>query len=185
MREGLDARTRLTDGNETFRKTTDPTILSRLTESHEPFCAILTCSDARVDPSKVFSLSLGDAFVVRTAGNTVCDPSVIGSLEYAVKCLPVKALVVLGHSDCGVIKASFECQEPGNLDVVLREIECARSKLSGDQANEADAVATCNVRVQMRKLEDISPVIRKAVSQGTLEIIGAVLDLRTGTVRFV
>ena len=185
MREALDPRTRLTDGNETFRKTIDPAILSRLTESHEPFYAILTCSDARVDPSKVFSLSIGDAFVVRTAGNTVCDPSVIGSLEYAVKCLSVKAVVVLGHSDCGIIKGSFECPEPSNLDVVLREIECAKSKLGGEEAKEADAVAICNVRVQVRKLEDISPVIRKAVSQGTLEIIGAVLDLRTGIVRFV
>ena len=185
MREGLDARKRLEDGNATFRRATDPRILSRLAESHEPFCAILTCSDARVDPAKVFSLSMGDAFVVRTAGNTAGDPSVIGSLEYAVECLKVKALIVLGHSDCGVIKASYESRETGYLDAVLREVECAKSKLSNDDARNADAVAVSNVRMQLRKLEDLSPLIRDAVSSGDLEIIGAVLDFRTGTVKFV
>lgn len=185
MREGLDPRKRLVDGNVTFRKMTDPAVLSRLSESHEPFFAIFTCSDARVDPARVFSLSLGDAFVVRTAGNTACDPSVVGSLEYAVERLKVRALVVLGHTDCGSVKASYECCEAGNLDAVLKEIEFAKSKLNRDEARDDDAVAECNVRVQMRKLEDVSPVIRKAISQGTLEILGAVLDIRTGTVKFV
>ena len=185
MREGLDPRKRLVDGNATFRRATDPRILLRLAESHEPFCAILTCADARVDPAKIFSLSMGDAFVVRTAGNIACDPSVIGSLEYSVECLKVKAIVVLGHSDCGAIKASYESQEAGYLDTVLREIECAKSKLRADDARNADIVAASNVRIQMRKLEDLSPLIRNAVSRGDLELLGATLDLRTGTVKFV
>jgi carbonic anhydrase len=101
MRENLDPKARLVDGNAAFRRMTDSAFLARLIESHEPFIAILTCSDARVDPAKAFNLSLGDAFVVRTAGNTASDPCVIGSLEYAVDCLEVKALLVLGHTDCG------------------------------------------------------------------------------------
>jgi carbonic anhydrase len=185
MREGLDAKKRLVDGNATFQKVTDPIVLSRLAESHKPFLAILTCSDARVDPVKVFSLSMGDAFVVQTAGNTASDPTVIGSLEYAVDCLEVKALVVLGHSDCGAIKASYESAELDNLDAVLRDIECAKSKLSSDEARDADAVAASNVRIQMRKLKDLSTVIRDAVSRGSLEMYGAVLDIRTGAVKFV
>lgn len=185
MREGSDAKKRLVDGNATFRKMNSPSVLSRLAESHEPFLAILTCSDARVDPVKVFSLSLGDAFVVQTAGNTASDPTVIGSLEYAVECLEVKALVVLGHSDCGAIKASYESAELGNLDAVLRDIECAKSKLSSDEARSADAVAASNARIQMRRLENLSTVIGDAASRGSLEIFGAVLDIRTGTVKFV
>ena len=185
MREGLNPKRRLVDGNATFRRSTDPALLSRLAESHKPFYAILTCSDARVDPAKVFSLSMGDAFVVRTAGNIACDPSVIGSLEYAVERLKVRALVVLGHSDCCAIKASYESTDPGFLDAVLQEIDCAKSKLSIEDARNVDLVAASNVRIQMRKLEDMSPGIRDAVSRGSLELLGVTLDIRTGTVKFV
>ena len=185
MRENLDSKTRLMDGNAVFRRLTDPTLLARLGKSHEPFIAILTCSDARVDPAKVFNLSLGDAFVVRTAGNTATDPSVIGSLEYAVGCLEVKALIVLGHSECGLVKACYECTEPGDLDGVLRDIESAKSRLSPTEAKDPGLVAESNVRLQLRKLEDTSTIIRDAVVRGKLTMYGAVLDIGTGAVRFI
>jgi carbonic anhydrase len=185
MRENLDSKTRLADGNAMFRRVTDPALLSRLSKSHEPFIAILTCSDARVDPAKVFNLSLGDAFVVRTAGNTATDPSVIGSLEYAVDCLEVKALLVLGHTECGAIKASYECADPGSLDGVLRDIESAKSKLGCAEAKDSNLVAECNVRLQLRKLEDTSTIIRDAVARERLMLYGAVLDIETGAVRFI
>ncbi len=185
MRENLDPKTRLLDGNATYRRTTDPVLLDRLSKSHEPFIAILACSDARVDPAKVFSLSMGDAFVVRTAGNTASDPCVIGSLEYAVRCLEVKALLVLGHSDCGAIKATYECESPGNLEGALKDIECAKARLSCAEAKNTTLVAEGNVRLQLRKLEDTSPVIREAVAKGVLVMYGAVLDIGSGAVRFI
>ena len=185
MRSKMDPKTRLADGNAMFRRTMDPSLLSRLAKAHEPFVAIVTCSDARVDPAKVFNLSLGDAFVVRTAGNTISDPTVIGSIEYAVKCLEVKAVVIMGHTDCGAVKATYSCREPDNLDNALGEIECAKSKLDESKARDASVVAEQNVRMQLRKLEDTSTVVRSAVSKGKLEMIGAMLDLETGTVRFI
>lgn len=185
MRSDVDPKTRLADGNAMFRRTMDPSLLSRLAETHEPFVAILTCSDARVDPVKVFNLSLGDAFVVRTAGNTVTDPTVLGSLEYAVECLEVKAIVVLGHSDCGAVRAVYGCRDPCSLDRALDEIECAKSKLDESRARDPVAVAESNVRMQLRRLEDNSTVVRDAVAKGRLELIGAMLDLGTGTVRFI
>lgn len=185
MRENLVPKTRLVDGNAMFRRETDPSLLERLEKSHEPFIAILTCSDARVDPAKVFNLSLGDAFVVRTAGNTACDPSVLGSLEYAVERLDVKAVMVLGHTDCGTIKATYECESPGNLEGALRDIECAKSRLSCAEAKDPALVAESNVRLQLRKIEDTSAVIRDAVACGRLALYGAVLDIGTGAVTFI
>jgi carbonic anhydrase len=185
MRENLDSRARLIDGNAMFRRVTDPALLARLMKSHEPFIAILACSDARVDPAKVFNLSLGDAFVVRTAGNTASDPSVVGSLEYAVDCLEVMALMVLGHTECGAIESTYECSDPGNLDAVMRDIECAKSKLSCGEAKDPNLVAESNVRLQLRKLEDMSTIIRDAVTRGRLTLYGAVLDIGTGAVRFI
>ncbi|MDH3365559.1 MAG: hypothetical protein OEM29_06125 [Thermoplasmata archaeon] len=185
MREGIDPKTRLVDGNATFRRTTDPTVLRRLSKSHEPFVAILTCSDARIEPTKVFSLSLGDAFVVRTAGNTATDPCVIGSLEYAVKHLQVKALLVLGHTGCGTIKATYDCCELSNLECVLREIESAKSRLGVSESKDPTAVAVINVRMQLRKIIDTSLIIREAVTQDRLEVFGAVLNIENGAVEFV
>jgi carbonic anhydrase len=185
MRENLDPKARLMDGNAMFRRVTDPALLARLRESQEPFIAILTCCDARVDPAKVFNLSLGDAFVVRVSGNTASDPCVVGSLEYAVGCLEVRALMVLGHTDCGAIKTSYECADAGNLEGVLKDIECAKSKLDFAEAKDPSLVAESNVRLQLRKLEDTSIVIRDAVTRGKLVMYGAVLDIGTGMVRFI
>jgi carbonic anhydrase len=185
MRENLDPKARLVDGNAAFRRMTDSAFLARLIESHEPFIAILTCSDARVDPAKAFNLSLGDAFVVRTAGNTASDPCVIGSLEYAVDCLEVKALLVLGHTDCGAVKASYECVDAGALEGVRRDIECAKSRLDCAEAKDSSLVAESNVRLQLRKLEDTSAVIRDAVALGKLTMYGAILDIGTGMVKFI
>ncbi len=185
MRENLDPKTRLMNGNAMFRRMTDPELLARLTKAHEPFIAILTCSDARVDSAKVFNLSLGDAYVVRTAGNTVADPSVLGSLEFAVDCLEVKAILVMGHTECGAIEATYECTNPGNLAGALKDIECAKSKLDPSDAKDRSLVAEGNVRLQLRKLEDNSTVIRDAMARGKLVVFGAVLDIGTGAVKFI
>jgi carbonic anhydrase len=185
MREDIDPKTRLVDGNATFRRVTDPTVLSHLSKSHEPFVAILTCSDARIDPAKVFSLSLGDAFVVRTAGNTATDQCVVGSLEYAVSELHVTALLVLGHTGCGAIKATYDCCEQGNLEGVFREIESAKSRLGVSESKDPTAVAASNVRMVLRKLVDTSVTIRDAVAQDRLEMLGAVLDIGNGNVEFI
>ena len=175
----------MTDGNIMFRKSVDPSLLARLFRKQDPFVAILTCSDSRVSPEKVFSLSLGDAFVVRVAGNSASDPAVLGSLEYAVAHLGVKAIVVVGHTDCGAVKAAIDGEDPMNLSRVMRDIERARSKTPVDMANNPDAVAESNVRLQLRMLEDSSKVIMDAVSSDRLALVGAMLDLTTGTVRFV
>jgi carbonic anhydrase len=79
----MDQKKRLVDGNATFRKTSDPAFLAELSKGQQPFVAILTCSDSRVVPERIFNLNLGDAFVVRVAGNSVADPGALGSLEYA------------------------------------------------------------------------------------------------------
>src|SRR5436190_12429984 len=69
----------------------------------KPFAAIITCSDSRISPSIVFDVELGNLFVSRIAGNSI-DAGTLGSTEYAVKVLGVKAVMVLAHSDCGAIK---------------------------------------------------------------------------------
>lgn len=185
MDHAEDVRRRLLDGNRMFSETADPCMLARLSEKQEPFVAILACSDSRVDPEKVFNLSLGSAFVVRTAGNCAVDPTVMGSLEYAASHLGVKAIVVMGHTGCGAVKASCECCDVDNLAGVLGEMDSARSLLKGLDAKDPDKIAECNVRIQMRRLVSCSSVIGEAVRKGRLSVYGAMFDIRTGAAKFV
>jgi carbonic anhydrase len=185
VRSNLDPKSRLIDGNAMFKKAVDPIFLAQMCKTHKPFVAVLTCSDARVDPAKIFNLSLGDAFVVRVAGNVGADCSVIGSLEYAVEHLKVKTVVVLGHTGCGAVKAAMEAAEPGNLEPVVRDIDSARAKLECLDAKDPDKVSEANVRLQLRMLVDRSCILREAANDGSLSILGAMFDISTGVVRFI
>ena len=185
MDQAEAVRRRLQDGNALFSRSADPCMLSKLAEKQEPFVAILACSDSRVDPEKVFNLSLGSAFVVRTAGNCASDPTVLGSLEYAATHLGIKAIVVMGHSGCGAVKASCECCDVDNLKGVMADIDAAKATLKGLDSKDLDRVAENNVRVQMRRLMDCSPAIAEAVRKERLAVYGSMFDIRTGAVRFI
>jgi carbonic anhydrase len=185
LRSNLDPKSRLIDGNAVFKKSVDPTFLAQMCKTHEPFVAVLTCSDARVDPAKIFNLSLGDAFVVRVAGNVGSDSAVIGSLEYAVEHLGVKTVVVLGHTDCGAIKVTMDGAEPGNLGSAVKDIDSARAKLECLDAKDPDKVSEANVKLQLRMLVDRSCIMREAANDGSLSILGAMFDISTGAVRFI
>ena len=80
----------------------DPMIKS-LDEGQKPYAIVLGCADSRVSPEILFDTGLGELFCVRTAGNTI-GPNVLESIEYAVKKLKIKLLIILGHQDCGVMK---------------------------------------------------------------------------------
>ncbi len=75
--------------------------------SQHPLAVVLTCSDSRVSPEILFDQGIGDLFVIRNAGNLISDID-MGSIEYAVNYLDAKLIVVLGHTECGAIKAYIE-----------------------------------------------------------------------------
>lgn len=116
MISAKDALKRLQDGNGRFITNTsnyDPTAnhsrRTELVESQHPFAIILSCADSRVPPEIVFDQSLGDLFVNRVAGNIV-TPALLGSIEYAVTQLNTKLIVVLGHTQCGAVRAAINEQ---------------------------------------------------------------------------
>jgi carbonic anhydrase len=74
----------------------------KLASRQQPNVIVLSCSDSRVSPELVFDQTLGELFVVRTAGN-VADPVGLGSIEYAVDHIHSPVLVVLGHQKCGAV----------------------------------------------------------------------------------
>jgi carbonic anhydrase len=162
--------------------------------SHDqkPFAAIITCADSRLSPSLVFDIHLGNIFVSRIAGNSI-DAFTLGSTEYAVKVLGAKVVMVLGHSDCGAIKAaigvangtaSYPPDKYGQIGEFIKPLLPPILTLPPDQRTLLSST-TVNARAQAATCAGRDPIIRPAVAAGTLKVVSAVYDIKTGAVNLV
>lgn len=96
-------------GNREFAKS-DKYAVQRQAElhNHEPCCIVVCCSDSRVPPEIIFNeLNLGTMFVVRTAGH-VLDSGAMESIKYALQHLHANNVIVLGHQNCGAVRAVYD-----------------------------------------------------------------------------
>ena len=93
-----------------------------LVKGQHPDTLIITCSDSRVVPEFIFNCSLGDIFVIRTAGNVINEGE-LATVEYAIEHLKVKRIVVLGHTHCGAIHACIKNEKSRYMDPVLNRIK--------------------------------------------------------------
>jgi carbonic anhydrase len=157
----------------------------KLASGQSPKAIILSCSDSRVGPELVFDQTLGDIFVVRTAGN-VADKVALGSIEYAVEHLHSSLLVVLGHQKCGAVNAacSGEKMPSPNLDAIVEKINPAVTQAKS-YAHADDLVESAikeNVHQSATDLLANSEIIRDAVKSGKLTIIEAEYELESGQV---
>jgi carbonic anhydrase len=144
----------------------------------EPFAAVLACADSRVPVELVFDQTIGHIFVTRVAGNVV-TPEIIASLEYGVAVLGVKTLVVLGHSNCGAVKAAMKVDTvPGQISTLYAHLRQAVQQSDGNFAKAIEA----NAKIQAELLRTSSTVIRDAVKAGKLKVEAGVYDLATGKV---
>src|SRR5262245_48140918 len=118
----LAGNRRFVEGHPTLYNHDIDLLHAQTAESQHPFVAILACSDSRVPVGLVFDESIGRLFVTRIAGNTA-STEVIASLEYAVAVLGVKAIVVMGHTNCGAIKAAMRNEDvPGQISALFAGI---------------------------------------------------------------
>ena len=157
----------------------DLDILKADTEEHqEPFAAVLSCADSRVPVELVFDQSIGHVFVVRVAGN-IATPDTIASLEYGAAVLGLKAIVVLGHTNCGAVKATLAGKAvPGQISTLYPYIHPAISGANGDPKTASRQ----NASLQASVLRDTSPVFAELVKQKKLAIRAAMYDVGSGKV---
>lgn len=157
-----------------------------------PLASIVSCIDSRSAPSQVFDQGVGDLFVASVAGNVV-NEDILGSLEYASKVAGTKLIVVLGHTHCGGVKGACDAVELGNLTQLVGKIRPAvnmtpdvhGSDRSSKNHHFVDAVAENNVKLQVKAVLDKSPVLREMVQKGQIKVVGAMLDVETGKIRFL
>jgi carbonic anhydrase len=154
-----------------------------LAEGQSPFAIIVSCSDSRVSVETVFDQIPGNIFGIRIAGNFM-DRGGVGSIEYAVAVLKSPLILVLGHSECGAVKAALayakdkSATQPGDIQYLVESIAPGIKNATGSLN---DAIAA-NVRVEMRRIQTMSTIISQAVSAGKLKVAGAVYDLHSGHV---
>lgn len=177
----LAGNRRFVEGHSTLYLEDLDLLHAQTAESQHPFVAILACADSRVPVGLLLDENIGRLFVTRIAGNTATT-EVIASLEYAVAILGVKAVIVLGHTNCGAIKAAIRNDEvPGHISALFAGILPA-IYLAGD---DPDKVTREHVLNQVATLTHASPVIAESVQQGTLKVVPALYDVATGVVSFL
>ena len=177
----LAGNRRFVEGHSTLYLEDLDLLHAQTAESQSPFVAILACADSRVPVGLLLDENIGRLFVTRIAGNTATT-EVIASLEYAVAILGVKAIIVLGHTNCGAIKAAIRNDEvPGQISALFAGILPA-IYLAGD---DPDKVTREHVLNQVATLTHASPVIAESVQQGTLKVVPALYDVATGVVSFL
>lgn len=162
-----------------------------LIQGQKPIVAILSCSDSRVPVEIIFDAGLGDVFSVRTAGH-VLSPVVLGSLEYAVKELGVKLVVILGHENCGAIKSALSTYKSenynelsnnlkeilGHIYPVFDDISCKEETIS------IDCAVRSNIEYQVKDLLEKDEYMAQKVVNGDIMVVGANYSLKTGLVEF-
>jgi carbonic anhydrase len=163
-----------------------------LAEGQAPVAIIVGCADSRVGPELIFDQGVGDLFVVRVAGNVVdgAGPTVKGSIEFAVAVLGARLIVVLGHSQCGAVKAAIEHIDandvlPGSIRDLVDLIRPAAASVRGKPGDKLENATSANVKIGVERLKGLDPIVSKAVKAGEVKVVGAVYELSTGSVKLL
>lgn len=179
-----EAIKRLKTGNEIYMRSETnfasigESLRNELCQGQSPYACIVSCSDSRVVPEYIFSASLGELFSIRNAGNLVGDNE-IASITFAVKSLGVKLVVIMGHTNCGAVKAAITGSAQGNLATITE-------KISDAIGGEKD-IHICEEKNAKAGVDDVlaDKELSKLAQNGEIKVISAIYDMKTGKVEFV
>jgi carbonic anhydrase len=189
----------LLEGYRTFTSQRLPTEQSRYRELSEigqsPEVMVIGCCDSRVSPEVIFDAGPGELFVVRNVANLVpvYQPDggahgVSAALEYAVRALHVKHIVVLGHAQCGGIRAFVDNNaplSPGDFIGRWMSMFIKPGERVGRRDHEtmADFATRIEKAAVFRSLENLLtfPFVRTLAERGELQLHGAYFGVAEGS----
>lgn len=185
---------RFLEGVRKFREEVFPSqreLFEALGAGQKPRALLVTCSDSRIDPSLVMQTQPGELFVLRNAGNLV-PPAEAGAgaeaatIEYAVRVLGVRHLIVCGHSHCGAMAALSKPEAAEGLPAVAAWLEHAKPVLERARhlpgvEDDALRVVAANVLVQLDHVRT-HPAVAEAEARGELDLHGWVYRFESGEV---
>ncbi len=169
-------------------------LFERLAHGQKPETLLITCSDARIDPSLITQTQPGELFILRNVGNIVPPYGAArggegAAIEYALKALKVLDIIICGHTHCGAISGLLHPEQLDELPSVrqwLTHADATRSIIRdryGEETDEEqllDAVKE-NVLVQIDNLRT-HPAVAAALSKDRLKVHGWVYRFETGDV---
>jgi carbonic anhydrase len=142
---------------------------------------------------RLFDQGIGDVFCGRTAGNYV-DPAMLGGLEFTHAVAGSKLIVVLGHTQCGAVKAACNHATGGNLDALVANLRPAVRAVSGEadpdvrrggDAKFVQRVAEAHVRLTVSGLGERSETLKRLLETGRIGVAGGIYDLATGKIAWL
>lgn len=184
---------KLIQGIKEFRKTKRPHVLEKFGEmalAQKPDTILVVCSDSRVAPNVFASTSPGDMFVLRNIGNIIppykgetSDPSVLAMLEFGLTNLPIKDIIVCGHSNCGAMHAilsqtnTFEGIKKwlDSAQVARIAVETLPSEATPEE--KANAISKLSVLKQIDNLKTY-PIVQKRLKENNLFIHAWYFDIK-------
>ena len=183
----------LVDGNHRFvtgnpaHPNQDVDRRAALAREQVPFAALFGCADSRLSAEIIFDVGLGDLFVVRNAGQVIAE-TILGSLEYAVEVLGVSVVLVLGHDECGAIRATMDSSS-GKLRTkgefiqnIVARIQPTVTNAFANGKHHIDEVTELHIQDTIDEIMTRSKVIREAVEAGKLGLVGANYKLALGEI---
>lgn len=167
---------------------------AKLEHGQTPRALFITCSDSRIVPDLLFQTKPGELFICRNAGNIIPahgdhNGGVSATLEYAVRALEVRHVIVCGHTDCGVMRGLLHPEKVAKMKNVASWLsygERARAVVDEicedlDEEGKVLEMARQNVLAQLDNLRT-HPSVAARVAKKVLEIHGWVLELHKGHV---
>jgi len=166
----------------------DADFFEKLAADQNPDYLYIGCSDSRVPANEIMGLQPGEVFVHRNVANLVnnTDLNVLAVINFAVKHLSVKHIIVCGHYNCGGVKAAMMPKDMGILNPWLRNIRDVYRLHSAELEAITDEKQRYNRLVELNVIEQATNVIKTASVQksygkkGYPEVHGWVFDLHTG-----
>ena len=165
--------------------------LDKLSRDQTPEYLYIGCSDSRVPANDIMGLEPGEVFVHRNVANLVVsiDMNVMSVINYAVRHLKVKHVIVCGHYNCGGVKAAMTPTDLGILNPWLRNIRDVYRLHEAELDSITDEHAKYNRLVELNVYEQCLNVIKTAAVQeeyiesGYPRVHGWVFDLKTGLLK--
>ena len=161
---------------------------TELAKEQKPFAALFGCSDSRLSAEIIFDVGLGDLFVVRNAGQVIAE-TILGSLEYAVEVLGVPLILVLGHDECGAIRATMNSTEGQIMphgEFIHNLVERITPTVLAAKANglnEIDQITALHIKDTINELIARSSLIADRIESGKLAVVGANYKLALGEIQ--
>ncbi|MBC6492229.1 carbonic anhydrase [Flavihumibacter stibioxidans] len=170
------------------RKASDPAFFDKIAREQNPDYLYIGCSDSRVTAEEIMGVNPGEVFVHRNVANLVnaTDLNVMTVLNYGIRSLDVKHIIVCGHYNCGGVKAAMQPVDMGILNPWFRNIRDVyrmhRNELNAinDEQLRYNRLVELNVQEQCINVLKLASLQKAYIKTGYPEVHGWVFDLHTG-----